>query len=146
MKNRGITLISLILIVIIMIILITFGIKYAEMELQKEKLEDLVTKMLLIEGKTEVIIDKKSFEDEEAQYIGTLIDNISDFTYLPNEEGHLYYKITNDNITELGLTGVNIEPNEFYIVDYETGEIYYSKGFTKDEKTYYSLTELKELN
>ena len=61
-----------------------------------------------------------------------------------------YYKLTTEDLEKMGLK--NVESNDkkgWYIVKYDIkndeAEIYNQKGFEKENKTYYSLSEIKNL-
>ena len=60
-QTNGITIIALIITIIVMLILVTVGIEYGTQEVEKAKLEDLKTTMLLIKGRAQIVADKESF-------------------------------------------------------------------------------------
>ena len=60
------------------------------------------------------------------------------------------YKLTTDTLKDMGINGVDSNDKEgYYLVKYNltdvTVEVYNTKGFTKDGKTYYSLSDLQKL-
>lgn len=149
-KDNGITLIALIVTIIIMIILATIVVDFSTKAIDKAKLEDIKTNMLLIQGKSQTIYEKYSFKEieeltgilysEQNTYVISdgLLDhlNVEDDIYIWGEEA----------LNENGLGTIKTDEQTFYIVDYTTSEIYFSKGYEYNDLIYYSLTELQELS
>ena len=149
-KDNGITLIALIVTIIIMIILATIVVDFSTKAIDKAKLEDIKTNMLLIQGKSQTIYEKYSFKEieeltgilysEQNTYVISdgLLDhlNVEDDIYIWGEEA----------LNENGLGTIKTDEKTFYIVDYTTSEIYFSKGYEYNDSIYYSLTELQELS
>lgn len=149
-KDNGITLIALIVTIIIMIILATIVVDFSTKAIDKAKLEDIKTNMLLIQGKSQTIYEKYSFKEieeltgilysEQNTYVISdgLLDhlNVEDDIYIWGEEA----------LNENGLGTIKTDEQTFYIVDYTTSEIYFSKGYEYNDSIYYSLTELQELS
>ena len=50
-----------------------------------------------------------------------------------------------DAMTNNNITDVEINEEEFFIIDYNTKEIYFSLGFEYEGTVYYSLSELQGL-
>lgn len=149
-KDNGITLIALIVTIIIMIILATIVVDFSTKAIDKAKLEDIKTNMLLIQGKSQTIYEKYLFKEieeltgilysEQNTYVISdgLLDhlNVEDDIYIWGEEA----------LNENGLGTIKTDEQTFYIVDYTTSEIYFSKGYEYNDSIYYSLTELQELS
>ncbi len=149
-KDNGITLIALIVTIIIMIILATIVVDFSTKAIDKAKLEDIKTNMLLIQGKSQTIYEKYLFKEieeltgilysEQNTYVISdgLLDhlNVEDDIYIWGEEA----------LNENGLGTIKTDEQTFYIVDYTTSEIYFSKGYEYNDLIYYSLTELQELS
>ena len=149
-KDNGITLIALIVTIIIMIILATIVVDFSTKAIDKAKLEDIKTNMLLIQGKSQTIYEKYLFKEieeltgilysEQNTYVISdgLLDhlNVEDNIYIWGEEA----------LNENGLGTIKTDEQTFYIVDYTTSEIYFSKGYEYNDLIYYSLTELQELS
>ena len=158
-NDKGITIIALIITVIITIILAALVLNYGTEEIDKAKLEDIKTTMLLIKGRAQISIEKENFEtDYEEAGVIQLETNIT----LPAEAE------TNYNLTSLtpilseledksalyiweqeamDNNGIDVEitADDFYVIDYNTKEIYSSIGYILGNTTYYSLTQLQEL-
>ncbi len=92
---------------------------------------------------------------------GTEITNANEFsgnigiteTQLQEDNTNLrfYYKLSTQDLTDMGLSNVKSdEKNGWYIIKYDIKnvevEIYNTVGFENEEKMYYSLTELQNLN
>ena len=150
-NSKGITIIALVLTVIVMLILASITIQYGKKEIDKVNIEDIKTTMLLIKGKVQIIADKEAF--------GEFYDNTGMIPYaeateftanIPNELTQQLVDTTNLyiwNQTAMDNNDINVEitNEDFFIIDYETLEIYYSLGYEMGDNTYYSLTELQGL-
>ena len=82
---------------------------------------------------------KENLEDEKIKKL--LDENIIN---QEDENFENYYIIDSENLNQLNLND-DLE-GEYYIVNYKNYEIIYSKGIEVEEKTYYTLTDLKGLN
>lgn len=149
-KDNGITIIALIITIIIMLILVTVTMKFGTGQIERAKLEDLKTTMLLIKGRAQIVIEKESFGEE---YDKTGMTKISEATsyILPNfiqefgEEEKENFYIWEQTAMDNKAIDVTITNTDFYIIDYSSGEIYYSLGYEKDGNTYHSLTDIQGL-
>lgn len=138
-KERGISIIVLILIVILLIIGIRFAIYKADKMIKETELEDLKTTMLAIHGRAKTVKDRvKKVEDTE--YIGEKIKDVNEYNYLQNDKGR-YYKLNHDHLEQMGVVGIQTTEEEFYIVDYDTCEVYYSLGYEGK----YTLTDIQNI-
>ena len=69
----------------------------------------------------------------------------------PNTEngGEILYKLTSDNLKEMGLKDVKLGSNEEYLVKYNikdvTVEVYNTSGYENNGTTVYSLSELEKI-
>lgn len=152
-KQNGMSYIMLILWIIVIIAVGVIGVRLLSNESKKRKIENIATDMLLVQGKIKVISQENEMNEEESPLIGKkLSENLED-TKVKNlidkkiitEEGEAlekYYIIDSEAIITL-----NLEDNlngEYYIVNYETYEIIYSKGIEFENEMHYTLTELLE--
>lgn len=147
--NRGITIIALIITIIVMLILVTITIEFGTDQIEKAKLEDLKSIMLIIKGKAKIIIDKEAFgETYNNEGMIKVTDEAASKYNIPDslknlDQTNLYIweqvAMDNNNID------VTITNTDFYIIDYSTKEIYYSLGYTYEQKTYYSLTDIQNI-
>lgn len=100
-------------------------------------------------------------ENAKSALIGTEIANAEDLnsnlgiTSEKFEEDKnnmiLYYKLSTQNLENASISDVKSDKkNGEYIIRYDikniSVEIYNTKGFEKDKKTYYSLSEIQNLN
>ena len=160
--SKGITMVALIVTVVIMLIIMTVTIEVGKNMIRKAVLEDLKTDMLLLQSQTKIISEKNKFG--EGELVGTQIDLSSNNTTYTIEgkqytipdrlmerlraeeaiaearrETIVFYILTNE------IAGVDTDSQKFYVVNYETGEIYYSQGYVKNNRVYFTLTELQGL-
>lgn len=157
--EKAITLVALIITVIIMLILATMVVNYSIEAINKAKLEDIKINMLLLQGKSKTIKEKFEFKEIETLVgLKVEIENLSNISYqiqvellnilTNNTEGN-YYIWEQQDLEANGLNSIKITQEDFYIVDYTTGEIYYSLGYKHKENgettTYYTLTELQNI-
>ena len=108
--------------------------------------------MLLIQGQTEVLAQKVAIEEDDAEYIGTkledkeideTIQNLIDkeIVDLDSEDSN-YYCLDNSNLEELGLEDVRTD--NFFIVDYKQNDIIYIDGIEDSEgNIVYKLSDMK---
>ncbi len=149
-KDNGITLIALIVTIIIMIILATIVVDFSTKAIDKAKLEDIKTNMLLIQGKSQTIYEKYLFKEIE-ELTGILYSEQNTYVISDGLLDHLkveddIYIWGEEALNENGLGTIKTDEQTFYIVDYTTSEIYFSKGYEYNDLIYYSLTELQELS
>lgn len=108
-NSKGITLVALIITVIVMFILISISVEYGGNQIQKAKLEDTKTEMIVIKGKAQIIAEKNSF------------DNDSELKGEQQENGN--YKLSENDLKEMGIEDIDLDNDSYYEVRY----------FTKDE-------------
>lgn len=158
-KDKGITIIALIITIIITIILASIIIQYGTGEIDKAKLEDLKTTMLLIKGRAQISIDKLEFEKD---YVEEGVIQLNTNITLP-AEATVQYNLSGLKTTLSALqdksklyiweqkamdnNGIDVEitAENFYVIDYNTKEVYYSLGYKDNGKINYSLNQLQEL-
>ena len=149
-SDRGITIIALIVTIIIMLILASVTIKFGTGEVERAKLEDLKTTMLLIKGRAQIVVDKESFGES---YDSTGMVQLADATgYNTTNLQSIFDNIDTSNLYIWEQTAmdnnniqVTITNTDFFVIDYSTGEIYYSLGYTYEGNTYYSLTDMQNI-
>lgn len=153
-KESGMGHIMLIICVIAIIAIIVFAVNFFLNEANKRKEENIITDMLILQGKIKVIAQENEMNKEENTLVGKQVkENLEDEkikTLLEQniinqeaEDFENYYIINSEDLKQLNLND-DLE-DEYYIVNYKNYEIIYSKGIEIEEKTYYTLTELKEL-
>ena len=147
----------MLIICIAIIILFVLGLIYVVREsIEKEKLETFQTNMLLIQGKVKVISQEATIQKNEELFQGRKladnleedqIKNLLDNQVISQEETSFskYYILEKSHLEEIGLDKIELKEG-YYIVNYDTDEIIYSKGITKGKEILYKLSELEKLN
>jgi type II secretory pathway pseudopilin PulG len=147
-KNKGITMISLMVTIVILMILATITMYYGNSAMKEAKLQDLKTNMLLIQAAVKGDLEKYHFEtsnlsdanEKEAQksnYLkGTKLANPQNdlkqeiFDEIkedyPQIDGNFdYYYLNTSDLMELGIKDVeSSNENGHYIVAYSMNSIY----------------------
>lgn len=143
-----------ILFFLIIIAAIICGIGYFfKSQYDDEQFETIKTDMLLIEAKTKVVAEKVKIKEKDASYVGRKIEEVKEEEDIKNlqergiinleEKSSVYYILEKGDLEELGLVTINLE-NSYYIVEYNTNEIIYSKGIKdKDGNMIYKLSDLE---
>ena len=147
-RNKGITMISLMVTIVILMILATITMYYGNSAMKEAKLQDLKTNMLLIQAAVKGDLEKYHFEtsnlsdanDKEAQksnYLkGTKLANPRNelkqeiFNEIkedyPQIDGNFdYYYLNTSDLMELGIKDVESSNEDgHYIVAYSMNSIY----------------------
>lgn len=147
-RNKGITMISLMVTIVILMILATITMYYGNSAMKEAKLQDLKTNMLLIQAAVKGDLEKYHFEtsnlsdanEKEAQksnYLkGTKLANPQNelkqeiFNEIkedyPQIDGNFdYYYLNTSDLMELGIKDVeSSNENGHYIVAYSMNSIY----------------------
>ena len=161
-SQKGITLIAL-TITLIVLSIIAGVVVYSGLDVvETAEIQTVNTNMLLIQIKCKTLSEKATFEKNDTLLKGTTLTSIME-TATGNEynkvndlinkgvisttEEHYskYYLLSNQDLTDMGLEDATVE-NEYYIINYETEEVIFTKGVKKEENTYYKLSELKDLS
>ena len=157
MKNeKGMSHIMLIILLVIIAFVIFAVIHIAKAEIQKSNIENLETDMLQIQGKTKIIAEEDNMDKDNNKLKGRKVEDYKEIQKIKElienkviaedeENFSKYYIFDKLDLEEIKLENTNSDKG-FYIVNYTTHEVIYSEGLTIDGKTYYKLSELKELN
>lgn len=173
-ENKGITMVTLIITIIVLLIVAGISIGAGNNVIKSSELENLKTNMLLIKVKGKESVENANFKlgtnfetatDQEnrvttakAELKGEEITdssifdgNISIDISEDNKNNIYYYKLTTQNLVEMGLSNVESNDNKgWYIIKYDIKnvevEVYNTQGIERDGKKYYSLSELQNLN
>lgn len=137
-KADGITIIALTIIVIVMTIVIVASLKYVKQYMEQQRIEDIKSSMLAIQSVITNIKNKNTVDKENNSLVGTKLDlenNETEYQIteklkneLSTEENTELYILNKEELNNLGVKNVEINNTEFYIVDYNSEEIYYSLG------------------
>ncbi len=134
-KQKGVTLISLVIIVIVLGILATVTIYYGRSLIKEAKLQDFKTNMLLIEASTKEYVEQVNFEKQSINNGETLENLKSKYLkgtklagsaveglvsgLIDNSKIDEYYYFTTEQLNEIGIKDVKSDnENGYYIVRY----------------------------
>ena len=160
--------ISLIIAIIVIVAIATVIIIAMKKISEETNFQDLRTNMLLIQGKAKTYTENVSVEtanlDEQKQEDNTKISEVKDQklkgTALENcdekikkaakdagiEDTKDYYYLSQEALNSMGIQ-IEVKEGTYYLVKYnfEDTEVVYTKGFKYEGKTYYKLSEMKEV-
>ena len=170
-NNNGITMITLVITIIILLILAGVSIGTGNNIIKQSNLENIKTNMLLIKVKAKEYVENANFKlgtnfetstDKESRIIGAKeelkgeeindtsifnenIDISKEQLTTDNSNYIYYYKLTTENLVKVKSD----ERNGWYIIKYDIKnseiEVYNTKGFKNKENTYYSLSDLQNI-
>ena len=142
-KETGMGIIAIILI-ILSIIALCFGAYYFVSNfMKKEKNVDIKANMLVIKGKAKVLEETSKVNNNEEGLKGKKLSEmqedhiISEFlkkNIIYNTKLENYYALRNEDLKEMELDIQN-EKDSYYIVNYETEEVYITKGYVNEENS-----------
>jgi len=140
-KEKGITIISLIIAVILMLILAGVAISYGTDSIDKAKLEDIKTDMISIKTRVKIVAEQYNFNDIEALVGSTITDE--EAQKIGQENSEKLRKWSSSDLSNQGLSSIE---GDKYIVKYDlenpsNSEVYYLEGYEGK----HSLSELKDL-
>lgn len=147
-KEKGMSLIVLILLIVLVGIIIITGMQYLKKYAENQEKADIKATMLSIQGIITNVKNKNKVDEENNLLEGTKIeieDNQTQYQInddlknilLELEEPELYV-LNFEELQTHGINNIKITETEFYIIDYKTNEVYYSLGI--DGK--YKLSEM----
>lgn len=149
-KQMGVTLMALVITVMVMGILAGVTVNVGYDIIKQAKLQNLNTNMLLLQAKIKTISEEASFNNNTSNYKGQKVSEVTSnekVTILKDngviDVSENYYLLSQNDLNSIGLEKIQIEDG--YIVNYETEEIIYVKGFELNGAKYYKLSETKDL-
>lgn len=143
--QEGKSLIKFIIIISILIGIIVWGIQVILGELENKNLETIHTDMLLIQAKAKIVFETYHVDNNNGLQ-GLKIENNAELEKYGVTDKSNYYIWNREVLDNVGLKEIKLDENDFYIVNYDTEEVIYSKGYkAKNGTTYYRLTDIKEL-
>lgn len=153
MKNsseKGITLTTLVITIIVIAIIASVSVYVGTDIIKQANLQNINTNMMLIQAKVKTISEQAKFNKDTSNYKGKklieVVGNRKVDELVSNniiEDQEKYYLLSQDDLNEMGFEKIQIEDG--YIVNYDTNEIIYVKGFDANKQTYYKLSEMKDL-
>ena len=147
--EKGMGIIAIIISVLVIVAIAIFAYNFVVNTADEQKIEDIRTNMLLIQGKCKILQEttkvnnnqeglkgRKLSEIQDDRIISEFLNrNIIDSTNLDK-----YYALRNDDLTSMELDIQN-EENSYYVVNYEDNTVYITKGYTvgDSEEVIYKL-------
>lgn len=150
-KENGITIVTLVVTVIVLAIVVSITVYEGGDIIKKANLQTINTNMMLIQAKVKTIEEQAKFNKDTSNYKGTIVSNVTGNKDIDNlksleviDDVSKYYLLSESDLISMGLEKVNYDSG--YVVNYETEEIIYVKGFRNDGNIYYKLSETKNLS
>ena len=152
-KENGLTHMTTIFLVIIILVLILVAVRFVELQYKNEESETIKTNMLAIQGKAKIIAEEekalkkelagiKISDKKEEENIKKLLEQQN----ITIDENSKYYVLDKENLKEIGLGNIELESDQYYIVNYDNLEILYTKGVQIGDNILYKLSDFKKLN
>ena len=159
---------TLIVAIAIIIAIIVGIIIFTKKSLDETRLQDLRTNMLLIQGKAKTYaedvdvgtanLDEEKTEDstkieevKEQKLKGTALESCDDSIKNAAKSAGVedftdYYYLSQEDLNSMEIN-IKVEKDEKYLVKYnfEDTEVIYTKGYEYNGKTYYKLSEIKNI-
>lgn len=143
--QAGKSFIKFIVIIVILVGVIIWGTQLIIKEADSKKLETISTDMLLIQAKAKVIFETYHVDNSNGLK-GRKVENNAELELFGINDNGNYYIWDKEILNELGLKEVQLEEDDFYIVNYDSEEVLFSKGHKeKDGNIYFKLTDIKNL-
>lgn len=142
-NNKGVTLSILVVTVIVIIILAGTTLVSSNLLIISTKAKTVVTNMYLVQAKAQALYEEYQFnKTDKSNYFGVNETNVS--SYSVNDNGY-WYKWTQSDLKNLGFDESMLESGGDFLVNYETGEVIYTKG-VKDSagQVKYKLSDFKK--
>ena len=154
-SQKGMGHLATILSIIIIISVIVGIVFYVKNQMQEGRKQNYETDMLLIQGKVKILSQEATIQKNEELLKGRKIEeNLEDeeiklllekeIIKQDEENFAKYYILEKSNLEEMGLDNLELKEG-YYLVNYSTYEIIYTKGVIVSENTYYKLSELEAL-
>lgn len=152
-KENGLTHMTTIFLVIIILVLILVAVRFVELQYKNEESETIKTNMLAIQGKAKIIAEEekalkkelagiKISDKKEEENIKKLLEQQN----ITIDENSKYYVLDKENLKEIGLGSIELELDQYYIVNYDNLEILYTKGVQIGDTVLYKLSDFNKLN
>ena len=152
-KENGLTHMTTIFLVIIILVLILVAVRFEELQYKNEESETIKTNMLAIQGKAKIIAEEekalkkelagiKISDKKEEENIKKLLEQQN----ITIDENSKYYVLDKENLKEIGLGNIELELDQYYIVNYDNLEILYTKGVQIGDNILYKLSDFNKLN
>lgn len=157
-KNNGVTLLALVITIVVLLIIAGITVYEGKETINRAKLEELRTNMLLIQAKSKEYVEESNFkigkstdETKIAEIRKAIYETeaklepatgISTSSEIPVSE---CYKVTAEAMKQWGLDKVELKNKEYYLIKFDdsnaTVEVYNTLGYNGR----YSLTEIDNI-
>ena len=157
-KNKGITLVSLIVTIIIIAIVVGISVSSGGELFQKSKMSDYIGYMKLVKARADVVFEDNIFEDDQltGDNLDSLDNNYDEMDQVIIKKGYdntPKYKIkkwNKDIIASQGIDKSILGNDEYFVIVYdtenmETIDVIYSSGCGIDGNRYYSLNDMETI-
>ncbi len=160
-KETGITMVALVITIILMSILILATVNYGANSLETIKFQNFRYELEQVQGKVDTIYEKIKLGEENYLTLGSNVtENIEAENTLQITTGVNYSNILESQMDNYYYKGgatyyryltqyevqnifdISSEPGDM-IINFKTREVISVKGFTFDDRTYYSLSDMK---
>ena len=152
-KENGLTHMTTIFLVIIILVLILVAVRFVELQYKNEESETIKTNMLAIQGKAKIIAEEekalkkelagiKISDKKEEENIKKLLEQQN----ITIDENSKYYVLDKENLNAIGLGNIELELDQYYIVNYDNLEILYTKRVQIGDTVLYKLSDFNKLN
>ena len=129
------------------------AVRFVELQYKNEESETIKTNMLAIQGKAKIIAEEekalkkelagiKISDKKEEENIKKLLEQQN----ITIDENSKYYVLDKENLKEIGLGNIELESDQYYIVNYDNLEILYTKGVQIGDNILYKLSDFNKLN
>lgn len=148
-NQKGITIITLVITVILLIIITSVTVYTGTSVIKQAQLQTISTNMMLIQVKIKTIAEQAKFNKDTSNYKGILVSEVSGNSKIDKlvndkiiDDVAKSYILSKEDLSSMGLEKIDIDDG--YVVNYETSEIIYVKGFENEGNIYYKLSDLKK--
>lgn len=149
-NQKGITIVMLTITIVILIIITSITIYTGINVIKQATLQTVNTNMMLIQAKTKTIAEQAKFNNNTENYKGTVLNKVSGNKKIDEllnigviDDDSKFYLLSKDDLINMGLEKIDIEDG--YIVNYETEEVIYVKGYENEGITYHKLSDMKKI-
>ena len=147
--EKGMGIIAIIISVLVIVAIAIFAYNFVVNTADEQKIEDIRTNMLLIQGKCKILQETTKVNNNQEGLKGRKLSEIQDDriiseflnrNIIDSTNIDKYYALSNDDLTSMELDIQN-EENSYYVVNYEDNTVYITKGYTvgDSEEVIYKL-------
>ena len=150
--EKGLTFLGTAILVVIIALIVCGVVCFIRMQVDKEKAEDIKTNILLVQAKVKKMSGDYTLEKKDEVLVGTKLSEMKEEQTIkefltkelfdPDEKNKKYYVLNQENLNNLDLGNIILEENSYYIVEYTSSEVYYTKGYTDENgNLHYSVSD-----